>query len=49
LVLGYGLGALYYLDHRDRLSTLLKREFIFIMVAVVIVVLAFSHWGNKIV
>ena len=49
LVLGYGLGALYYLDHHDRLSTLLKREFIFIMVAVVVVVLAFSHWGNKIV
>lgn len=49
LVLGYGLGALYYLDHQDRLSTLLKREFVFIMVAVVIVVLAFSHWGNKIV
>jgi len=49
LVLGYGLGALYYLDHRDRLSLLLKREFIFIMVAIVVVVLAFSHWGNKIV
>jgi hypothetical protein len=49
LVLGYGLGALYYLDHRDRLSKLLRREFIFIMVAIVIVVLAFSHWGNKIV
>jgi hypothetical protein len=49
LVIGYGLGALYYLDHRNRLSTLLKREFIFIMVAIVIVVLVFSRWGNKIV
>ncbi|HUC88038.1 MAG TPA: hypothetical protein VMR95_02730 [Candidatus Binatia bacterium] len=49
LVLGYGLGTLYYLDHNDRLSKLLKREFVFIMVAIVIVVLAFSHWGNKIV
>jgi hypothetical protein len=49
LVLGYGLAALYYLDHRERLTKLLQREFIFIMVAIVVVVLAFSHWGNKIV
>jgi hypothetical protein len=49
LVIGYGLAALYYLDHYSRLTKLLRREFIFIMVAIVIVVLAFSHWGNKIV
>jgi hypothetical protein len=49
LVIGYGLAALYYLDHYNRLSKLLRREFIFIMIAIVAVVLAFSHWGNKIV
>ncbi len=47
--LGYGLAALYYLDHNDKLSTGLKRQFIFIMLAIVIVILALSDWGNKVV
>lgn len=45
--LGYGLATLYYLDHNDRLNTGLRRQFIFIMVAIVVVVLAFSDWGDK--
>ncbi len=47
--LGYGLAALYYFDHENRLSTLLRRQFIFIMAAIILVVLAFSDWGGKIV
>jgi hypothetical protein len=47
--IGYGLAVLYYLDHRDRLSSGLRRQFIFIMVAIVLVVLAFSDWGDKVV
>lgn len=47
--LGYGLAVLYYLDHADRLSKGLRRQFVFIMVAVVMVVLAFSDWGDKVV
>jgi hypothetical protein len=47
--LGYGLAVLYYLDHHERLSTGLRRQVVFIMVAVVLVVLAFSDWGNKVV
>ena len=46
-VIGYSLTTLYYLDQTDRLSTLLRRQFIFIMVAIVIVVLVFSDWGDK--
>lgn len=46
-VIGYGLAALYYLEHTDRLSILLRRQFIFIMVAVVVVVLVFSDWVDK--
>ncbi|MDB5186195.1 MAG: hypothetical protein JWL85_718 [Candidatus Saccharibacteria bacterium] len=46
-VVGFGLGGLYYLDQKDRLSPLLRRQFVFIMVAIVIVVLAFSDWGDK--
>lgn len=47
--LGLGLGSLYYLDHFDRLSLNIRRQVVFIMVAVVLVVLAFSDWGDKIV
>jgi hypothetical protein len=38
-VIGYGLAALYYLDHKDRLSKLLRREFVLVMVAIIVVVL----------
>ncbi len=46
---GYGLAVLYYLDHNDRLSKGARRQFIFIMVAIVLVVMAFSDWGDKVV
>jgi hypothetical protein len=47
--LGYGMAVLYYLDHNDRLSKGLRRQFIFIMLAIVLVVLVFSDWGDKVV
>ncbi len=47
--LGFGIGTLYYLDHFDKLSKNLRRQVILIMVAVVLVVLTFSDWGDKIV
>jgi hypothetical protein len=47
--LGYGVAALYYLDHNDKLNVALKRQFIFIMLAVTVVILAFSDWGDKVV
>lgn len=46
-VLGFGLGGLYYLHESDRLSALMRREIVFIMIAVVMVVLVFSDWGDK--
>jgi hypothetical protein len=47
--LGYGAAVLYYLDHNERLGKGLKRQFVFIMLAIVVVVLAFSDWGDKVV
>ncbi|MGH7195105.1 MAG: hypothetical protein ACREJM_16450 [Candidatus Saccharimonadales bacterium] len=47
--LGYGIAGLYYLDHTGKLNRSLRRQFIFVMVAVVLVVLAFSDWGGKVV
>ncbi len=46
-VLGFGLGGLYYLQETDRLSILLRRQIVFIMIAVIVVVLVFSDWGDK--
>jgi hypothetical protein len=46
-VIGFGLGALYYLSETDRLSTLFRRQIVFIMIAVIFVVLVFSDWGDK--
>ena len=47
--LGYGLAVLYYLDHSDRLSKTVRRQFLFVMIAIVLVVLTFSDWGDKVV
>lgn len=49
LTLGYGLAVLYYLDHHDRLSQAVRRQFIFIMIAIILVVITFSDWGDKVV
>lgn len=46
-VLGFGLAGMYYLQEHDKLSDLLRRQFIFIMVAIVVVVFVFSNWGDK--
>lgn len=47
--LGYGLAALYYLDHRDRLSKGIRLQFVFIMMAIVLVVLTLSDWGDQVI
>lgn len=47
--LGYGMAVLYYLDHNDKLSKATRRQFIFIMLAIVLVVIAFSDWGDKVI
>lgn len=48
-VIGFGFAALYYLDHYDRLTTLLRWQFLSIMAAIVVIVLVFSNWGSKVV
>jgi hypothetical protein len=47
--LGYGLAVLYYFDHSGRLNAGIKRQFVFVMAAVIIVILTFSDWGDKVV
>lgn len=45
-VIGYGLAALYYLSETDKLSKLVQRQVVFVMVAVISVILILSDWGN---
>jgi hypothetical protein len=47
--IGCGLAALYYLDHFDKLSVMVRRQIMFIMVAVVAIILVLSNWSHKIV
>jgi hypothetical protein len=47
--IGYGLAALYYFDHNGKLSVLLRRQFVFVMLAIVIVIIMLSDWGDKVV
>lgn len=46
-VLGLGLGSMYYLDDSNKLSVLVRRQMIFIMIAVMVVIIVFSSWGDK--
>jgi hypothetical protein len=48
-VLGFGLGALYYLDQTDRLSKLLQRQVVFAVLVVIVIVLLRSDWSEKVI
>jgi hypothetical protein len=47
-VIGFGLGALYYLEQVDRLPAYARRQLIFLTVAAVAVVLVLTDWGNRV-
>lgn len=44
-----GLASLYYLKQNDRLSVVLRRQIVLVLLAIIVVVLAFSHWSSKII
>lgn len=45
--IGYGLAALYYLDATERLSGLLKRQMLGIMLAILLIIVVFSNWTGS--
>ena len=47
--MAFSLGTLYYLDHFDKLSRPIRRQVIFILVTLLLVIVVFSDWGDKIV
>jgi len=46
--IGYGLAVLYYFDHHEKLNKTLKRQLTTIMAVVVLVLIVFSDWSDKI-
>ncbi len=48
-VIGYTLGVLYYLNEQERLSVLVRRQIIFVALALVFIIIIFANWGEGIV
>lgn len=46
-VLGYGLAAMYYLEHKDKLSANLRRQFVGVMTVMILFLIIFSDWSDK--
>jgi len=42
--IGYGLAGLYYLDATERLTKLLRRQMLGIMLAILVIIVIFSNW-----
>jgi len=45
--IGYGLAALYYLDATDRLTSVIQRQLLAIMGAILLIVLLLSDWTGS--
>ena len=45
--IGYCLAALYYLEASDRLSKLLRRQMLVIMLAILFIIVMFSNWTGS--
>jgi len=48
-VVGYGMAALYYLQHTERLKKGVLRQFIILMVAIILFILVYSDWSGDII
>lgn len=48
-VIGYGMASLYYMHHTDRMKKGIRRQFVFLMVAIVLFILVFSDWSGDII
>lgn len=47
--IGYSLAAIYHLDHTERLPSMVRNQFIFIIISITLIILYFSDWGDKII
>lgn len=45
--IGYGLAAMYYLDATERLTALLQRQLLAIMLAILVIIVVLSNWKGS--
>ena len=48
-ILGYGLAIIYYLDHQNKLKSSLKKQVVIVISILILAILIFSNWGNKVI
>jgi len=48
-LLGYGLGAIYYLDQKERLSQRVLRQYVLFIVIGLVVIIALSDWQYHVI
>ncbi len=48
-VIGYGMAAMYYLKHTERLKKGVIRQFVIIMVAIISIILVYSNWSGDVI
>jgi hypothetical protein len=46
-VIGFGVASLYYMSETDKLSVFYRRQILFIMLTIVVVIIVLSDWGDK--
>lgn len=46
-VMSFAMATLYYLDETDRLSIFYRRQILFIMMAIIVIIIVFSDWSDK--
>lgn len=46
-VLGYGLAAMYYLEHKDKLTVIVRRQFVGVMALLILFLILLSDWSDK--
>ena len=46
-ILGYGLATMYYLDKKERLKPIIKRQLIGVMALLLLIIIVFSDWQDK--
>lgn len=46
-VVGFGVATLYYLEETDRMSLFYRRQILFIVMAIIVLLIVLSDWGDK--
>lgn len=48
-IIAYGMAGLYYLHEQDKLTQLVRRQIIFVVLALLFLIIAFANWGEGVV